>query len=197
MDQIKTSREYWDQRWKDGQTGWDMGFASPPIRAYMDQYSNKMARILIPGCGQAHEADYLLAHGFGQITLVDISMEATAILNTRYRGKSGIRILQEDFFEHQGDYDLILEQTFFCALPRGLRTSYAEKMNQLLAEGGKLVGLLFDRDFEGDHPPFGGSADEYKAIFAPWFTMNILAPCYNSIPSRFGTELFIQFQKKA
>jgi hypothetical protein len=61
-------------------------------------------------------------------------------------------------FEHQGEYDLILEQTF-CALPPTIRHA---KMHQLLVKDGILAGVLFDRYFESDS--FGGSQNEYNLL---------------------------------
>ena len=46
----------WNQRYISKNTGWDIGFVSTPIKDYIDQINNKNIRILIPGCGNAHEA---------------------------------------------------------------------------------------------------------------------------------------------
>ena len=51
---------FWNNRWATGQTGWDIGYASPAITTYLQQYENKNAAILIPGCGNAHEAEFLI-----------------------------------------------------------------------------------------------------------------------------------------
>ncbi|MCS7037470.1 MAG: SAM-dependent methyltransferase, partial [Saprospiraceae bacterium] len=59
-----------------------------------------------------------------------------------------------------------------------------------------LAGVLFDRDFEGG-PPFGGHAEEYRALFEPLFRIHTLEPCYNSIPPRAGAEVFIILKKTA
>ena len=99
-----------------------------------------------------------------------------------------------DFFQHGGKYDLILEQTLYCAIDPSLRTKYAQKVNELLKTGGKLVGLLFDRNFESG-PPFGGSKAKYMECFSPYFSHLKMEACYNSIEPRKGTELFIQLQK--
>lgn len=116
-------------------------------------------------------------------------------LRLKFKEDAGIKIILGDFFEHTGTYDLILEQTFFCALPPSLRKQYAEKMSELLAPGGKLVGLLFDREFELDGPPFGGCKCQYESLFNKYFDMLVFNLCYNSFSKRQGTELFIILQK--
>jgi thiopurine S-methyltransferase len=68
-------------------------------------------------------------------------------------------------------------------------------MHELLKNEGKLVGVLFDRDFENS-PPFGGNAEEYRNYFEPYFTFKVFEPCRNSIAPRAGSELFMILQKK-
>ena len=94
---------------------------------------------------------------------------------------------------HQGKYDLIIEQTFFCALDPLHRSAYAIKMNELLSKSGKLVGLLFDRSFVSG-PPFGGSEEEFRKLFSQHFRLKTMERCYNSIEPRKGSELFINLE---
>jgi SAM-dependent methyltransferase len=192
------SQEFWNERWTNAQTGWDLGQASPPIKAYVDQLPEKNIAILIPGCGNAYEAAYLLEKGFSNITLIDIAELPVRQLCERFLPQADphLRILHGDFFEHQGNYDLILEQTFFCALDPSLRDAYVRKMASLLKPGGKLVGVLFNRDFEGG-PPFGGHIEEYRERFAPHFHLDLMEPCTNSIGPRAGSEAFIILTKKS
>ena len=68
-----TDKSYWDTRWKNGQTGWDLKTISPPIKQFIDSLTDKNLRILIPGCGSAYEAEYLLQNGFNNVTVIDIS----------------------------------------------------------------------------------------------------------------------------
>ena len=188
--------QYWDTRYQTKQTGWDIGHVATPLKEYFDQLNDKQASILIPGCGNAYEATYLLQKGFTNITLVDISQILVDNLREtlkKYLDK-GLRIECQDFFEHQGQYDLIVEQTFFCALNPELRPAYVQKMNELLKPNGKLVGLLFDKQFDGG-PPFGGSKTEYKVLFTPIFHIKTMELAYNSIKPRAGAELFCIFQK--
>lgn len=187
---------YWNSRWEQGTSGWDIGYASPAIVEYMRQYPDKDAAILIPGCGNAYEAQALLDMGFSNITLIDIAPLAVAQLRSRYSHESRINILHQDFFTLEGQFDLIIEQTFFCALNPELRPDYITQTHSLLAPGGKIIGLLFDTEFEKQGPPFGGFKAEYEASFAPYYLIHTMERCTNSIPPRAGTELFINLQKK-
>lgn len=192
------SDNYWSNRYQNGEIGWDIGDISTPLKEYFNQLKNKNLKILIAGCGNAYEAEYLLNAGFTDITLVDISKVLVNNLSKKLANfiqKGHCRVIHQDFFEHIGQYDLIVEQTFFCAIDPTLRMTYAQKTQQLLKPKGKLVGLLFDREFVGG-PPFGGSKAEYLTYFEPYFTIKIFEPCYNSIKPRAGSELFMILEKR-
>ncbi|MFN3487670.1 MAG: methyltransferase [Emticicia sp.] len=190
--------QYWSERYEKSQTGWDVGNVSPALKGYFDQLTIQSISILIPGCGNAHEAEYLLQQGFTNITLIDISGVLVQNLQEKlknYIEKGLCRVIHQDFFEHSGSYDLIIEQTFFCAIDPNLRPKYAQKMSELLKPSGRLVGLLFDRAFVGG-PPFGGTKEEYIPYFSPYFDFKTFEKCANSIPPRAGNELFINFLSK-
>src|SRR5690606_5759125 len=108
--------------------------------------------------------------------------------------RESIKIVCTDVFKHEGQYDLILEQTFFCALLPTQRESYVQKMHGLLKPHGRLVGVLFNRSFEGG-PPFGGSQEEYERLFSALFSIKVMANCYNSVKPRQGSELFLLAEK--
>jgi len=187
---------YWDARWEKQETGWDIGYPSPAITKYMDGIADKNTAILIPGCGNAYEAEYLLKQGFTNITLIDIAPLAVENLKKKFEGQSAISILCEDFFEHKGSYDLVIEQTFFSAIPPFKRKDYVAKMHELLKENGRIVGLLFDKQFNNPFPPFGGCPCEYRPIFENHFEIKTMEECYNSIEPRKGSEVFIKFKRK-
>lgn len=196
MDINHIPQTYWNERWLTQQTGWDTGYASPAITTFMSQYENKKAEILIAGCGNAYEAEFLVENGFENITLVDIAPAAVARLQRKFADRPQIKVICQDYFEHQGQYDLMIEQTFFCAIHPDQRAEYVHRAASLLKVGGKLIGLLFSIEIEKEGPPFGGSKAEYERLFSPYFTTKVMAPCYNSIPPRSGNELFIHFVKK-
>ena len=152
-----TDKTFWKNRWQQNETGWDIGEPSTPIRAYIDQMEDKDQRILIPGCGNAYEAEYLIKKGFKNTFVIDITEDAIASFKNRFPDFPEENIFIGDFFELESTFDLIFEQTFFCAINPSLRSAYAKKMHELLSTNGKLVGLLFDAPLNSDHPPFGGS----------------------------------------
>ncbi len=186
--------QYWDAQWKSNTIGWDLGVPAPPLVAFMDTIENKEAKILIPGCGNAYEAEYLVSKGFTNITLIDISETASAILNEKFLNQDAVRVLCEDFFELKDSFDIIIEQTFFCALPPSMRQRYVWKMHSLLNDQGILAGLLFNRQFDVS-PPFGGSSEEYEKLFQTAFHIDQLSTANNSVSPRANSELFFSFVK--
>jgi methyl halide transferase len=188
------SKDYWNNRYETEQTGWDLKTISPPLKTYIDQLTDKNLRILMPGCGSGYEAQYLAEQGFQNVTVIDIAPLAVEIMKKNLADYQQVKVIEGDFFAHTDEYDLILEQTFFCAIDPSLRPKYVQKMSELLAENGKLVGLLFEVQFP-KNPPFGGSKEEYENLFLKKFDIKILEPCYNSAKPRQGSELFFNFSK--
>ncbi|RZK48455.1 MAG: methyltransferase domain-containing protein [Pedobacter sp.] len=186
---------YWETRWQKQETGWDIGYASPAIIDFFKNLEDKSIEILIPGCGHAYEAVALYQMGFKHITLVDISKTAIEKIKEKLADQPEINILHQDFFDLEGAYDVIIEQTFFCALNPSMRQEYADKMYSLLKDGGQLTGLLFNREFEAG-PPFGGNQAEYEKLFKIKFDILKMEPSSLSIPQRAGNELYIQLSKK-
>ena len=193
---ISLDQSYWNTRWENGQTGWDIGYAAPAITEFMMQYPDKNAAILIPGCGNAYEAEWLAGQGFTNITLLDIAPKAVEHLKEKFLHIDVIKVLCEDFFQHEGNYDVLIEQTFFCAITPNRRKDYVHKVNSLLNAKGEIIGLLFDKNFDKPGPPFGGTMAEYESIFETFFKIHKMERCYNSIAPRTATELFIHLKKK-
>jgi SAM-dependent methyltransferase len=185
--------EYWSNRYNENQIGWDLGEISPPIKAYIDQLEDKKLRILIPGCGLGHEAEYLFNKGFQNTCVLDFASEPILNFQNRNPKFPKEQLFIQDFFEHVGQYDLIIEQTLFCAIDPKLRANYAKKMVELLKPKGKLVGLLFNKQFQ-DGPPFGGNKEEYLTYFSKYFNSIYMENAYNSIKPRQDSELFIIIQ---
>jgi len=188
-------QEFWEARYAEEQTGWDLGSISPPLKAYFEGLRDRSQRILIPGCGRAYEAEYLWQQGFEQVHVLDWSERALTDFARRVPGFPTAHLHAGDFFAHQGPYDLVVEQTFFCALDPALRPRYVQKMHELLAPGGRLVGLLFNDPLNDDRPPFGGNEAEYRALITGTFALEQLQTAPNSIAPRAGREFFLVARK--
>jgi SAM-dependent methyltransferase len=190
-------QEYWEQRYSQNQTQWDVGEITPPLKSYIDQLEDHSLQILVPGGGNGYEAEYLHQNGFLNVYLLDIA--ATPLRNFQERVPTFPQhhLLHQNFFKvTPNQYDLVLEQTFFCALPRNLRATYARQVFDILKPGGKLVGVLFSEEFVAAGPPFGGSAMEYQAYFEPYFQFRHFAACSNSVKPRQGRELFLVLERR-
>jgi len=189
------NKDFWTDRYKEGTTQWDIGHPSTPIKEFIDGLDNKELSILMPGAGNAHEVEYLWKQGFKNVFVMDISPLPLENFKARNPDFPKDQIILGDFFKLEKKFDLIIEQTFFCAINRDLRPAYAKKMSEVINPGGKLVGLLFASEFEKEGPPFGGTKDEYVKYFEPYFEIS-MDLAINSIPKRMGNELWIELIRK-
>lgn len=188
---------FWDLRWLNKQTGWDLGAPAPAIVKFFQDHPLPLnTRILIPGCGNAWEAEALAERGYLNITLCDISPTLCDILQDRFAHYPGIHILCADFFNLTGTFDLVIEQTFFCALQPEWRSKYAKQMATILKPGALLAGLWFSVEFPFDGPPFGGNPTEYIQLLETDFHIIEAGPCAFSVKPRQGNEWFIVARKK-
>ena len=191
----KMDKKYWENRYEKEETAWDAGSITTPLKEYIDQIENKELKIIIPGAGNGYEFDYFIENGFKNVTVIDIAEQP--IKNLKKRNPEYIdNFIQADFFDLTEKFDLVLEQTFFCALNPELRNRYVAKMHSILNENGKIAGLLFDFPLTEVGPPFGGSEQEYLSLFSEKFIVKKLEKAYNSIKPRKDKELFFIFEKK-
>ena len=193
-------KNYWKNRWQTGSTPWDAGEATTPIREFVDylveKNTDRNLRILIPGAGSGHEAIYFYRHDFYNITVCDWAEEAIEKLKKQLPELKESQLIVGDFFDLKSTFDIIIEQTFFCAIDPTLRPKYAQKCFELLDTEGFIYGVLFNQNFPFQGPPFGGTVEEYRSYFEPFFEILSLNECKNSIKPRMGTELWISFKKR-
>ncbi|MGB0886557.1 MAG: methyltransferase domain-containing protein [Vicingaceae bacterium] len=193
---MKLDKDFWNNRYLDKDTGWDVGKISQPIKDYINQIDDKSLKIIIPGCGNAHEAEYLFNNGFTNVFLIDLSPIALKQFADRVPKFPKEQLICDNFFKHTDEYDLMIEQTFFCAINPQLRSKYVAHSSKILQPKGKIIGLLFDAPLNTNKPPFGGTKKEYQNYFKINFTINKMELAYNSIESRKGRELFINLSVK-
>jgi len=193
---IDLSEVFWDNRYCSQNIGWDLGEISTPLKKYFDQLTDRDLKILIPGGGNSYEAEYLHKLGFTNVYVVDLSKTALNNIQKRIPTFPKDHLIHKNFFDLDLTFDLVIEQTFFCALNPNLRPKYAKKMAEVIKQGGKLVGVMFKVPLNSDHPPFGGNKIEYLNYFKPYFSIELMDDCYNSVESRSEKELFVKLVKK-
>jgi len=193
------NKQYWSNRYIQNTTAWDLGKVSPPIKAFVDKLNNKQLNILIPGSGYGYEAEYLFLNGYLNTSVVDLAKEPLQNIKKRIANFPEKQLIEADFFNLSKNqkFDLIIEQTFFCAINPKLREQYVKMCYSLLNNGGRIVGLLFYDIPLKEDPPFGGNKFEYLKLFEPFFEILIFEKCMNSHSSRIGKEYWIEFTKRA
>lgn len=196
MENSALGEEFWTSLYKEEDIGWDLGKVSPPIASYFDQLKDKSPKILIPGGGNSYEAEHLFRSGFSNTFVVDIAHIPLENLKKRCPEFPNDQLIHRNFFDLDDSFDIIVEQTFFCAIHPSLRIKYVNHCYNLLNNKGRIIGLLFNVPLNQDHPPYGGSQSEYLNLFQNLFNIKVMDIAWNSIEPRSGNELFIHLVKK-
>ncbi|RKP08246.1 S-adenosyl-L-methionine-dependent methyltransferase [Thamnocephalis sphaerospora] len=163
----------WDKLWRDGRTPWDQGGVTPALKELLEEDLAKVpdfpstGRVLVPGCGGAHDVFYLATRGY-QVVGADIS--PTAMDHCREEasrnGITGVELITCDFFtEDLGQFDIGFDYTFLCALPPPMRNDWGKRQAELVRPGGHLITLMFplDASREGG-PPYALTVELYHTL---------------------------------
>lgn len=175
-------REFWDSRFQLGDTPWDTGLPSQTIVALslLPEFP-KEGTVLIPGCGNGHEALYFSSKRY-EVSAVDWSATATNELRLQARRKNlAVEVLQSDFFfipeSWRLTFDVVVEHTFFCAIDPEDRARYVNQILELLKPGGHFIGTFFITQkidqisvfSDSTEPPFWSTTEEIHQLFSPHF----------------------------
>lgn len=191
-----TDAAYWNARWRDAETGWDVGQVSRPMKRFIDRLIRKDQVVLVPGAGSGWEVEYLWRLGFSNVHALDIAPQARDVFAQRVPDFPMEQWHTCDFFSFDRRVDLVLEQTFFCAIRPEHRQRYAEHMWALCAPEGRLCGLFFQFPLTEEGPPFGGHVEEYQTLFKPYFRIDQMDICPDSIEPRMGRELWVEMSAR-
>lgn len=192
--------EFWEKRYQEGSTGWDLGQATPPLVGLLNNHDlPPQGRVMVLGCGRGHDALIWAQSGF-EVVAVDFAPSAIAQGKALAQEKGlAVTFLQRNIFdlvpEFTGQFDYVFEHTCFCALPLAQREAYGQLAAQLLKPGGQLLGIFFTHDRPGG-PPFGSTPEEIQGIFAPHFQLVLCEWEQQSVPSRQNEEHLMIFSRK-
>jgi len=197
----------WEERWRLQTTPWDLGHATFALQDLIQDKPDwwpKSGRVLVPGCGAAHDVFFVAAATELDVTGLDLSSTAIQVcekrrseLDAERSVKERIHFVEGDFFqfESRGPFDLIFDYTFLCALPPELRPSWAARMAVLLKPGGTLVTLIYPIGTHEGGPPFAVSPELYEGLLLANFELLRMSEC-RSAPSRIGREKLAIWKRK-
>jgi len=151
--------------------------------------ATRRKRVLVPGCGRGYDVLLFASHGYDAYGL-DVSQTAVDACREldEEQGEDAIRypfrdmrlgrgsrhFLAADFFKNElashtngGNFDIIYDYTFLCALPPDLRPRWSKQMSKLLAPDGSLVCLEgpLTKPPKAGGPPHGLSSELYTQLF--------------------------------
>ena len=165
---------FWDARFDAAVTPWDQGGVPQTLVKYVTEHSAQR-KILIPGCGSAHEVRFFAEHGWA-VTAIDFSPAAVSRAK-QLLAELGSRVRLEDFFGEalgRDRFDVIYERAFLCALPKRLWAQWAARVAELIPPEGRLIGFFFfDTNEKG--PPFGITPAALSEMLLPHF--NLIEEC--------------------
>jgi len=181
----------WQKHYDEDDLTWDIGEVAPPFVRLWEQGGIPRGRMIVPGCGQGHEVRFFADQGL-DVTGVDYARGAVERLQAELdRQNIPGRVVRQDFFEldstHDSRYDILLEQTFFCAIHPDQRSNYMETACRILKPRGWLIGLFYATGQEGG-PPFNTTDQDIRALFADRFQFLKLEKCDHSHGRREGKE---------
>jgi methyl halide transferase len=193
-------RDFWQQRFLQGQTPWDRGAPGPQLGRWLaDGTLTQGLRIAVPGCGGGHDVLALAAAGCN-VTAIDYAEAAVALTRERVAAAgASAEIVQADVLAWQPAqaFDAVYEQTCWCALHPDQWLLYAQQLQRWLRPGGQLLLLamqcLRPSAAEGriDGPPYHMDINAVRALLPPaqW---SWSGPPYDRVPHPVGwTELAI------
>ncbi len=199
MQDSELTPEFWGGRYQTGETGWDLGTPSPPLMHLHQSGQIEPCRVVVPGCGRGWEVTWLAAQGY-TVTGVDFSAEALAIVDLRARAEGlKVTLVQSDVLAPvaalHGQFDLVFEQTCYCAIDPLRRADYVTAMHRLLIPGGTLAGLFYACKGDGG-PPFTTTPEAVREQFSAHFEVGQLALTDHSHERRSGEEWLGLFTRR-
>jgi SAM-dependent methyltransferase len=189
-----THPDFWTSRYVAGKTPWDFGGLPAALKSFLTR-SSAPGRVLIPGCGSAHEVQAFHEAGY-DVTAIDFS---PAAIDQAKRGLGVLagRVIFGDFFTYnfeQGRFDLIYERTFLCSMPPSHWPDYANRMSDLLSSEGRLIGIFLYGQ-QPEPPPYALTDKQAEQLFQKRFRQVRSELVTDSLPLFRGLERWHEWLK--
>ncbi|EDR06982.1 uncharacterized protein LACBIDRAFT_299451 [Laccaria bicolor S238N-H82] len=198
----------WDLAWRQNVTPWDAGDVQPSLKEAVESSEIEFpreGRALVPGCGSGYDVFYFAsALGYeslgldGSQTAVDVANKLREHQPASLSTKTEFRI--EDFFQFKVSdeerFDIILDHTFFVAIPPSLRVSWGRQMAALVKPGGYLITLVYPIDeFIESGPPYFVRPEHYLEPLGNDFVKVLDKIPEESSPSHVGRERLVVWRR--
>ena len=194
MAQDSSRPDFWDTRFRDGVTPWDAG--GVPRRLQDWSFAKTPGRVLIPGCGAGYEVRFFAERGW-DVLAIDFS-DAAIEAARQALGSLAALVKKADFFALQeGQFDLVYERAFLCALPRLRWPDWGRRSAELVRPGGVLAGFFY-LDDNPRGPPFGISQEGLTTLLGKAFELkeSQAVPPAESIPVFNGKEIWQVWKRR-
>lgn len=185
-----SSATYWDHRYRNNKTGWDLGDAPE----WLDQKAQSLApcKVLVVGSGHGHDARAFARAGH-EVLGVDFApraIEAAQIASTNF-DPARLRYLQADVFDLgiepdsplREAFDLVWEQTCLCAIDPARRPDYFAAISRVLRSKGQWHAVLWVHHNEGG-PPYHLDAPMVHAMVPNNYARTHFEVLTNAHPER-------------
>jgi len=199
LNKVSTA-EFWNQRYLDNNTKWDLGYPTPILTHYLE--NNKVSgKACVLGCGNGHDVMELSKYDF-DIYAVDFALEAIENLRKKLTDKKRVELLEEDIFNlptlYSNYFNFVYEYTCYCAIDPNRREDYFDMVYKVLKVGGLLFGIFIPLDkeiYNEGGPPFGVSIKEVMTLTHNKFKVIVNTFSDYSIEPRAGREKLIILEK--
>jgi len=166
-----THPDFWTVRYATGRTPWDLRGVPAALKLFLAR-SGAPGSVLVPGCGSGYEIEAFQAAGH-DVTAIDFSPAAVEKAKS-VLGTLADRIILGDFFTYdfgERRFDLIYERTFLCSMPPSRWPDYANRVADLLAPRGRLIGIFLYGERTSSGPPFPITGSEAEQLFKRRFEL--------------------------
>jgi len=190
--------DYWEQRYRCGDTRWDKGEPAPGLVDFLAAHPElPRGTVLVPGCGTGHDVVALARAGF---EVVGLDFAPSAVARARQRlTEAGLRaeVYCADFLRDPPlrQVQWVFEHTLYCAIAPSDRPLYVEAVLRWLAPAGQFLAIHYLIPDAGPEPPFGTTREEVVERFQPHFEL-VADWVPRSYPNRVGLERMFWWRRR-
>jgi SAM-dependent methyltransferase len=195
-----SSVSFWEESYRSGRTGWDLGMPTPVFQRIAESSQFQPGKMLVICAGRGYDARLFARQGF-QVTAVDFADSAVKEMQSLLEPDLPMEVIQADIFDLPAfmneEFDYILEYTCFCAIDPQRRAEYIESVSSLLKPGGYYIALAFPIGRRSGGPPFFVTPDELiHPLNERGFKLVLREIPDDSVPGREGIEELLVLRKK-